>query len=411
MQAYKTGQGKWQVNFSVNGKQRTLYLGGDFTSGSADRVARIVTDILACRNRGDSVPLEVLRRIETLPERVQASFEKHGLIDGATSRTLEMLLESFYESKAHLKANSQTSYKAIGNLLLRHFGGSTKISSIEKSACERLKTVLRKDYSVCSVTNVIKRGRMIFKLAVDAEWLAKNPFAGISAGVDFNLDRMFYVDRKMIYRVIEHCRDDYDRLLLALARFAGLRIPSEVERLRFCDFTENVIHIHRETKTGSREVPLFGEIREIFTQINNRRPTVGNLGTLCQPTDLVFANLGNKEAIRRRILAAIRASGVEQWAKLFVNLRSSCITDMVERGYKEKTLDAMFGNSAVIRSRHYVQFRKEKEYAKVLADNAHMLKLLHEGVDESSIFSMQTDELLVLRDLLVNRFGTGRIAS
>ena len=38
----------------------------------------------------------------------------------------------------------------------------------------------------------------------------------------------------------------------------------------------------------------------------------------------------------------------------------------------------MFGNSAVIRSRHYVQFRKEKEYAKVLADNTHMLKLLHE---------------------------------
>jgi len=146
MRAYKTGQGKWQVNFSVNGKQRTPYLGGDFTSGSADRVARIVTDILACRNRRDSVPLEILRKIETLSERVPRSFEKHGLIDGATSRTLETLLESFYESKAHLKPSTQTSYKAIGNLLLRHFGGSTKISSIEKSACERLKTVLHKDY-------------------------------------------------------------------------------------------------------------------------------------------------------------------------------------------------------------------------------------------------------------------------
>jgi len=68
MRAYKTGQGKWQVNFSEKGKQRTLYLGRDFTSGSADRVARIVTDLLACRNRGDVVPLEILQKIKTLPE-------------------------------------------------------------------------------------------------------------------------------------------------------------------------------------------------------------------------------------------------------------------------------------------------------------------------------------------------------
>ena len=92
--------------------------------------------------------------------------------------------------------------------------------------------------------------------------------------------------------------------------------------------------------------------------------------------------------------------------KLFVNLRSSCITDFVERDYKEKTLDAIFGNSAMIRSRHYVQFRKEK----VLKDDARLLTLLREGVDENEIFSMGIDELLVLRDLLVNRFGTGKIA-
>jgi len=36
---------------------------------------------------------------------------------------------------------------------------------------------------------------------------------------------------------------------------------------------------------------------------------------------------------------------------------------------------------------------------------------LREGVDENDIFSMPLDEILVLRDLLVNRFGTGRKAS
>ena len=54
---------------------------------------------------------------------------------------------------------------------------------------------------------------------------------------------------------------------------------------------------------------------------------------------------------------------------------------------------------------------KDREYGKMLQDDARLLSLLREGVDENDIFLKATDELLVLRDLLVNRFGTGKIAS
>jgi hypothetical protein len=197
------------------------------------------------------------------------------------------------------------------------------------------------------------------------------------------------------------CRDDYDRLLLALARFCGLRISSEVKGLRFCDFTDTEIRIHQDTKTGARTVPLFAEVRGIYDRVVNLRKVTGHFS----PGELVFAELRN---YRQRIVRAIRSSGVEQWTKLFINLRSSCITDMVERRYSEKMLDAMFGNSAAVRSRHYIQFRKEKEYAKVLEDDARLQKMLREGGVENSFLSQDIDELLVLRDLLVNRFGTGR---
>ena len=126
------------------------------------------------------------------------------------------------------------------------------------------------------------------------------------------------------------------------------------------------------------------------------------------PADLVFGKLGN---FYHRIVARIGASGVVRWTKLFTNLRSSCITDMVERRYSEKMLDAMFGNSAPVRSRHYVQFRKDKEYAKALAEDARLQKMFRDGVVESSLSFDEIDDLLVLRDLLVNRFGTGRKAS
>ena len=206
----------------------------------------------------------------------------------------------------------------------------------------------------------------------------------------------------MIYKVMSCCRDVHDRLVLALARFGGLRIPSEIRNLRYSDFANDVIQIHRETKTGAREVPLFGEIREIFDRLLTQVNIPANSSTA------IFVNLGS---FRRRIVAAIRASGLEVWEKLFLNLRSSCITDMVERGYSEKTLDAMFGNSPAVRSRHYIQFRKEKEYAKVLQDNENFLQKFRAGMSENVLSESEIRELLVLRDLLVNQFGTGKKAS
>jgi hypothetical protein len=47
----------------------------------------------------------------------------------------------------------------------------------------------------------------------------------------------------------------------------------------------------------------------------------------------------------------------------------------------------------------------------VLSDDARLLKLLDEGIAENDIKIGGIDDLLLLRDLLVNRFGTGKIAS
>jgi len=175
--------------------------------------------------------------------------------------------------------------------------------------------------------------------------------------------------------------------------------------LRFGDFTENGILIHHDTKTGAREVPLFKEIQEIINRIKN------SLGEQHSSTALVFGTYKGIDGFRVRINTAIRASGVTKWEKLFLNLRSSCITDMVERGYSEKTLDAMFGNSTAVRSRYYIQFRKEKEYARVLKDDVRLLELVRSGADENDLFSIPIGELLALRDSLVRRFGTGKTAS
>jgi len=172
-----------------------------------------------------------------------------------------------------------------------------------------------------------------------------------------------------------------------------------------------VIRIHLDTKTGAREVPLFGEIREIFDRIV---VNLGKTSVTANSQELVFGKLGKRGTIRNRLLAVIRASGVPVWLKLFVNLRSSYITDLVGRGYSEKTLDAIFGNSARVRNLHYVQFLKDKEYGNVLADAERLRSLSVENVVKNAakfdVESLDEVELLRLRDWLLKRYGTGKQA-
>ena len=121
---------------------------------------------------------------------------------------------------------------------------------------------------------------------------------------------------------------------------------------------------------------------------------------------MVFPNLGNH--CRDKIVFAIKQSGVPVWKKLFINLRSSCITDFVERGYSEKTLDAIFGNSALVRSRHYVQFRKEREYSRVLQEDECLLKLYRNGIDldvSDDLLLRKIRQILVSPEVLVSEFG------
>ncbi|MDR2441866.1 MAG: hypothetical protein LBE12_21130, partial [Planctomycetaceae bacterium] len=103
MRAYQTSQGNWQLNFSEGGQQKTLYLGKRFTASAAERVARVVTEIVACRDRGDSLPIDLLYRISELSPRVRGSLERFGLVSNSFGMTLQELFDSHEKTKERMK--------------------------------------------------------------------------------------------------------------------------------------------------------------------------------------------------------------------------------------------------------------------------------------------------------------------
>ena len=73
-----------------------------------------------------------------------------------------------------------------------------------------------------------------------------------------------------------------------------------------------------------------------------------------------------RSGYRERVLKAIQSAGFDVWPKMFVNLRSSIITEFEEMGISEKTIDAIFGNSSKVRKRYYIKHRQKEEFERVL---------------------------------------------
>jgi len=383
MKPYKTGQGNWQLNYTLDGRQRTLSLGRGSTAVAAEKTAKIVTELVSVRKMGEVPPTDLLHRVGTLSPKIRTSLEKGGLIQACFGMSVGELWEKFLEARSHLKKSTLSTYCSDRKHVIREFGLNRLVSTISRNDAENFISGLRKKLAICSVSPMSRRFHCIFEFAVNRGFLSKNPFDFTVERADTNEARREYIEPEKVRKVLLHCKNDRERLALALGRFAGVRVPSELFGLRYCDFGDEVIRIAEDTKTGFREVPILGDVREAFNRLSGK------------PDELVFTN--GRSWYRSFLLRAIERSGETRWAKLWNNLRSSCITDFSRMGYDEKTLDSIFGNTARVRKIHYVQFDKQRSYARVIAD-------------ADRIFSADARQSAVIQDLipLLREFFTNR---
>jgi integrase len=76
---------------------------------------------------------------------------------------------------------------------------------------------------------------MFFTHAKRQGLVAVNPFEFVRHRPGDASERRAYVPFADVYRAIEHAPNDTWKLLVALSRFAGLRVPSEALSLRWQD--------------------------------------------------------------------------------------------------------------------------------------------------------------------------------
>ena len=280
-----------------------------------------------------------------LPKREQA--ERAAVQLGA-------FIDGIVAARPNMKPNTKRNYLATRAALVEVFGESRDMRTITPGECDDW--VLQqqtKGRGPATTGRNVKRARQFFRAAVRKGILPSNPWQDVKAAQQVNKAREFFVDRPTIDKVLAACPDAEWRLIFALARFGGVRTPSETFALTWGDVDWEGQRIRvRSPKTAhhpggeSRMIPLFpellGPLQEVWEAAREGAVHV------IEKHRIGSANL------RTTAEKIIRRAGVKPWGRLFQNLRSSRETELCQ-SFPLHVAVAWIGNTAAVAAKHYLQ--------------------------------------------------------
>jgi integrase len=350
--------GRAQIQFRhPSGKRHTLRL-GKVAKRLGESVLFRVREIIAAIRTGQSVSAETAAWLGTVTPQLHDRLVRVGLTtprDDQHSAGQHLVLDDFLlgyiEGRAKLKPNTVRNLQQSRRILTGHFGKTRAVGTIRPGDADAFKEAMLAKYSAVTAAREVKRARQFFKAAQRQGLVSSNPFADVRGGSQANSARGFFVTREIARAVLAVCPDNEWRLIFALSRFGGLRCPSETLELRWSDIDwEKGRIVIRESKTKTRVIPLFEEIRPYLATAFDQAED----GAV-----YVIQRYRAKNAnLRTQLLRIISKASVPSWPRLFHNLRASRETELANE-FPIHVVCEWIGNSVDVARKHYLQVTEE----------------------------------------------------
>lgn len=364
--------GKRRVIFKgLDGRRRTIRL-GTCSEKIANDVRRHVEAILSAAAADSAIDQRTADWLGKVSDDLHAKLVAAGLVTARVSSAipettlLGTFLESYIERRTDLKPASILVIRQVIRCLKEFFGVERSLDAITIADCKDFRRWMEVDQNLSPAT-VGKRlawSSMIFLDAVERELIAKNPFAKVKRPKATNPERQRYIERETIQKVIDACPDAEWRLLVAMARYLGLRTPTEPFNLTWdcIDWEQQRVRIPsiKTERYGKshRWAPILPEVRPYLDEVfaSAAEGAVFVFDKLRHRASLKQAKAGFWQDVnlRTRFLKIIHRAGCDPWPKLFHNLRASAQTDLASR-FPLHVVCAWLGNSEAIAADHYLQ--------------------------------------------------------
>ena len=356
---HRPNQNLW-LQFTLRGKRKTLRL-GKVSVRHAATIQQHLDELILSEKL--NVPPDVRTRswVTEIPHDFQERLFTLGLIRSVSANSLGRAL-SLVCSDRKVSVSTESFRQQVREKLIAFFGDDLALSTITTGDVEAWRRWLAvagsKGGTPLAPATVASRGKQAanwFGQFVSRGWITENPFDGMKGWSKANPERSRFVTRDAVLRIMDHS-DPETRLVLALARWGGLRVPSEVCALRLDHacwergvLTIPCVKTSRYEGREFRQIPMFPVLREELNDAWDRA---------IPGQEYFITERLTGGGFTRRVKSAAKRAGVALWPRLFQNLRASRETELAD-DFPSHVVSGWIGHSSAVAERHYLQITKE----------------------------------------------------
>ena len=349
-----------------SGAYRLKFLDGHKTIGirlgTRDKKAAIsarafVEALITAKKLGVSPDGETVAWLNRLDDVIHARIAKAGLTTPRQAQqkyTLKTLIEKF-QGTLSVKPSTEAMYRHTGRNLLAYLT-DRPLTEITNQNADEFRVWLKQDQKLAEATTGrrIVAARTIFTKGQRWGMINANPFTGVKGGQQANKARQRIITVEETRKLMDACPDALWRLIIALARFGGVRVPSEILPLKWCDvnWEHRTIRItspktEHHAGGGTRLIPLFPELEGPLLDCQEQAQD--------GEVFIIQRYQGKSLNLRTQLDRIIQKAGLEVWPKPFQNMRATRQTELSD-DKEVGPYDAckIMGNSLRVAEPHYL---------------------------------------------------------
>lgn len=352
----------WRVQLKCpDGKRRSLYLPKKLSKRQAQNCVAWIERLADAAGSGLANDPQTTDWLANVDDSLHQKLEKCRLVRSRKSNEAETvsvarLVQEYVASRSSVKEGTRKRWKTVEGHLMAFFGTEKCIHEVTLRDADQFAVFLTsKGVAENTKRRYLGITKQFFTSAVRGKLIEENPFRDQKTSINGNQEKnRFFLSRELADRILETCPDSEWRLIFALMRFAGLRCPTEILSLRWCDvnwekerFLVHSIKTEHIDGKKTRWCPIFPEIRPhldaCFEAVKD-----GEEFVVSKRHSMTHRGL---TAQYRRIL---KFAAVSEYPKLFQNLRSTRQTELADE-YPLHVITSWIGNSKDVALKHYLQ--------------------------------------------------------
>jgi len=327
---------------------------GRMSKRDAEGIKLHVEQLITASITGHALDSKTSQWLRELPDFLHDRMAGVGIVQAREAVRLADFTRRYIDGRTDLKPASIVKLEQARDALVSFFDGEKPLRRITAGDAQDWRlSLIKRELSKATVQRLAAMAKQMMGDAVRRHILDDDPFTDLPSGVVATRSTR-YVTADEADRIMDKCPSVQWRLLFALARYAGLRIPSESHGLTWdaIDWEQSRMTV-KSPKTEQHEgheervVPIFPKLmpylQAAFDEAQEGAEKVITLG------------LNN---LHRNMVRIIRLAGVDAYSKPFHTLRSSCQTELAMT-FPDFAVAKWIGNSVRVADKHYLRMTSD----------------------------------------------------